>query len=213
MPKNCSAKIERSQQLLLKVLNCLWTQYVSNRTSATKAYLASPTPVGYVLMASELKALGDLLNTNDSIKALDALIVLGGTPTYVNLSAVYASGVVAYLYSAPLGQNTYPGPGIPVGNELPIIVGSLKVFQILNTDECVPQALQVKPSVSLNPANYINQVTPAPVWVTEAIVAERSGCAGVSNTGFVGLSIEADITAFSFNTCPTLNCANSKCSK
>ena len=203
MPKNCSAKIERSQKLLLKVLNCLWTQYVSNRTSATKAYLASPTSAGYLLMAAELAALGDLLNTNSAINSLNSLVAPGGTPTYVNLSAVYSTGVVAYLYSAT--TNVYPAVNI---SGLPIPVGSLKVVQILNTDDCVPQAFQVKPTVSFNPANYENQSAPAPVWVTEAMVAERSGCAGVSNTGFVILAIEADITAFQFNTCPTLNCAN-----
>ena len=155
------------------------------------------------VMAAELAALGDLLNTNSAINSLNSLVAPGGTPTYVNLSAVYSTGVVAYLYSAT--TNVYPAVNI---SGLPIPVGSLKVVQILNTDDCVPQAFQVKPTVSFNPANYENQSAPAPVWVTEAMVAERSGCAGVSNTGFVILAIEADITAFQFNTCPTLNCAN-----
>ena len=203
MPKNCSAKIEDSQKLLMKVLKCLWTQYVSNRTSATKAYLASPSKAGYSLMAAELTAIGDLLNTNDAIVALNALVPVDGVPSYVNISSAYANGNIAYLYSdfninPELNANVYPGPTEPN-------IGTTKSLQILNTDDCINQAYQVAPAQSHDSTQQ--SIT----WVTVATVVERSGCPGVSNTGFVTLSIEADNTAFAFNSCPSINCAHSKC--
>lgn len=196
MPKNCSAPIQDSQRILLKVLTCLWKQYVLNRTPVTKAFLASPSPAGYDLMVTELTAINALISSNDAINSLNALLPLGATPAYVNLFSAYANSNIAYNNSR---VNNYASSVVgTLGN-----IGMSKPVQILNTDECVNIAYQVKPAVSVNPLNLLN-------WVTEASIVERSGCPGVSNTGFIGVSLEVDIVTFPFNTCTLPTCV-SKC--
>jgi len=190
MKKNCSNPVGKHQKLLLKVSNCLWNQYVDGKTNNTKTYLASPTSSNYDTMAIELKAIGDLLNNSDAIVALNALVPEGGVQTYVNIAAIHANGDIAYLYSS-LGPDAKN-------------LGTTKTLQVLNTDECVPIAYQVKPSLSTNIDN---------TWITESIVTARSGCSGVSNTGFISMSIEGDITVFPFNPCFNNSCVpKPKCS-
>ena len=212
MPKNYSAPIEKSQKLLLKVLNCLWNQYVSNRTVFTKAYLASPSFPRFKLMVKELVAIGDLLNSNPAISALQKLVTNeDGTEPYVNLFAAHADGSVAFAYNIIQAlpttdsewEDLYQQSLQSVFNSSNNIGGN-KTIVNLNTDECVSQVIQVKPELSLNP-NYAPDFTTIPVvlptWVTSASIVERSGCPGVSNTGFVDLVIEVDIKTFSFNSC------------
>ena len=197
-PEKCCAPLEKSQKLLLKILTCLWNQYVSNRTGSTKAFFASPTQILYDLMSSELTAIGTLLNANDAIVALNTLVPVGNAQTYVNIVSAYANANIAYLYSSTTNSFT-----TSTGT-----IGMSKPIQILNTDDCIPQAYQVCPAISLNVSTATGATSPsnsANTWVTVATVAERTGCPGVSNTGFIGLSIEVDLATFAFNSCPNLS--------
>lgn len=192
MKKNCCAPIGKHQKILLKVLNCLWNKYIEGNINNTKTYLASPSEENYDNMVSELESYGNILNNSDTIKILNELIPDGGFLTYINIAAIYANGDIAYLYSAkgPVEQN----------------LGTTKTIQVLNTDECIDRSYQIKPSLSTKP-EFDN------VWITEAILTERAGCAGVSNTGFISISIEADIAVFPFNPCFDKSCiSKSKCS-
>lgn len=218
--------IRKKQKLLIKVFNCLWTQYVSNRTGATKTFFSSPSSENYDSMKKELNALGTLLNNNDAVKSLN---IEDGTKAFVNIFSAFANSVVAYNYandiysdSVDVTQNTYQNalvgeivmPKVAFkGN-----VFGLKNIQNLNTDETILQTMQLKPALSQNPLyepDYEVKPQVLPRWVTEASVAERTGCAGVSNTGFVSMTIEVDLDHFPFNSCDnlSLSCAYKKCHK
>lgn len=219
-----SSNIRKKQKLLIKVLTCLWTQYVSNRTGASKTFFSFPSSEHYDSMTKELNALGTLLNNNDAIKSLD---IEDGTSAFVNIFSAFANGVVAYNYANDVNttsdgltantyQNALTGDIINSNIALDGNVFGLKNIQNLNTDETILQSMQLKPALSQNPdykPNYGAVIPVLPRWVTEASVAERIGCAGVSNTGFVSMSIEVDLEHFPFNACDNLSvsCAFKKC--
>lgn len=204
MPKNCNAEIGKEQKLLLKVLNCLWVQYVSNRTGATKAYFKSPSQQGYDKMSNELSAIVNLLNNNNAVRTLDTT---GGQVANAVILSAYANGAVAYDSAFDSEFNDYAKSG----NIDRYNIGTQKPIQMLNLDECLSQSFQVRPYNNVPNSGDLNddQLIIQPNWVTQAVVFERTGCAGVSNTGFVGLALEVDITAFPFNVCDNLsvNCA------
>lgn len=230
MMSTCSAPVKKQQKLLLKVLNCLWNQYVSNRTGYTKAFFASPSVDKYNLMKNELYTIASAINANT---ALMSLSIVDGKEAFANITSVFPNGSIAYNYandvnvnSPSISLNTFDNAQLgtifnnPV-NFKPNMSGS-KNIQNLNTDECLPQAFQIIPALSQNPVyaptmtnggpiTYITQ----PTWITQASVTERTGCSGVSNTGFISFSIEVDLEYYQFNSCENLSisCNPKKCNK
>jgi len=191
--KNCSAPIGKSQKLLLKVLSCLWKQFVVCRIPNTKIYFANPTSGNYANMKTELDAIEALI----AISALLQTLNVPNTDDAVSqIIAANALGQVAYGYTA--AQNTYSNA---IANTIqPINIGTDKTVQNLNVNECIETAVQVRPI-------FVSEVIN-----TQAVITGRTGCPGVSNTGFVMLGINVDITAFPFNTCQCADpCADKKC--
>lgn len=204
MTKNCSAPVGKQQKLLLKVLNCLWVQYVSQRTPGVKIFCANPGPVTYANAVQEVIAISVVMNLSEGVTSLNA--PLPGSPAFTSIVVANALGVVAIDSSfgplvSPASFNSYPSYLLRIASGMPNI-GTRKTIQNLNVDDCLQQAVQIRPAVSVRTGG-------AGLWVTEATIVERTGCPGVSNTGFIGLSLEVDIDAFPFETCPnpSLNCS------
>ncbi len=183
---NCSAPITKNQKKLLKILTCLFNQYVFCHTPATKTFMADPSDTSLIPnMAIELNGIIGSINASQYFKSLFTVNV----PAFARIIVYNADGVL--VFDSAQGQ----GP-LSTFN-----FGVLKGTQILNTDECQNVAYQIKPSTYSNQASSLyGQV------VTEASAYERIGCAGVSNTGFLRLSIEVDIETYPFNPCQCTQC-------
>jgi hypothetical protein len=208
MTKNCSAPISKQQKLLLKVLNCLWVQYVSQRTPNVKIFCANPSQETYQNAVQEVNAISVVLNLSDGVATLNTP---SGLPAYTTIVVTNADGVVAIDSSFPVSPssyfNTYDEYLERIVSGMPNLA-TRKPIQNLNVDECLQQALQIKPALSLNTNQCPTSSEIPVVWATQASIFERTGCPGVSNTGFIGLSLEVDISAFPFKACPnpSLNC-------
>jgi hypothetical protein len=200
--KNCCAPVPTEQKQLLKVLTCLYENYVKNRTPSTDSYFANPTEEGYASMKTELDAIYVLINnylmTNNTF--VDAsgnpIITLDGE-SGVYLWTANAQGVAAYVSDNTDGSgNTFDAANANTIFIDPNInnVGVLKPVQKLNLDECASKAYQVLPiNYLLN--NY-----------TEASLVERVGCTGVSNLGFLGMQLWVPIEFAPFNNCYVPKC-------
>jgi hypothetical protein len=202
MQKN-SAPINKRQKLLLKVLTCLFNQYVSKQTGVTRAFFANPNSEDtYNKMFLELKSLAAYLNVNEALNKLstkaDPDKGINEFIPYVRFVATDAMGVVAVDTSKDVLVNTYSNylDGVISDNH-----GTRKPWQILNTNESLQRAYQVKPSKNHDPAKKQCDGSFVPTFVTEGRIIERTGCNGVSNTGFLAMSIEVDINLFPFDTC------------
>lgn len=188
--QNCCVPTE--QKTLLKVLTCLYEQYVHNQTPATDAYFANPTLAGYADMKDELDSITTLINiyldTNKTF--VDAS---GNTVARVDLWDAVAQGMVHYN-SATDASNTFDkaiANLINVNNVI-INVGVLKTVQKLNLDECADKAYQVTPVTNGNSEEgYTNN--------TQVSLVERVGCPGVSNLGFLGMTLQVPIVVAPFN--------------
>lgn len=194
---NCSAPIAKTQKKLLKVLNYLFQQYIVCQTPASKAFFASPSATNYTPMSSELSGLVQVIQATPLLAKLNTNTV----NAYARIVAWDAEGQVAYDTSKNTNSYTnYVGNNISGSN-----YNTRKGSMILNVDECAVNIYQVKPAQSHAPAAYGT--------ITEASVYERMGCPGVSNIGFLRLSIEVDITAYPFNNCdcPTIDSSSSSC--
>lgn len=193
--KNCAAPISKGQKLLLKVLTCLWNQFLKCNTHATTAYLRNPNDVSgnpkEDAMKKELNAYSDIINNHEALLRLS-------TPTfkaYAYIVAANAQGDFAY--------NTAPTPY--VGDQH---IAHRKQFIKLNVDECLEEAYQVSPVLYVGD-DQTNGPQNDKTYVTEAMIVTRAGCQGVSNIGFVAFAIQVDIDAFPFKTCP----CGTKCGK
>lgn len=194
MTKNCSTHIGK-QKLLLKVLHCLAKQYFFGKTNNTSTFMANPSEEHYINMKIELDAIVQAINVNP---VLDILKTVNGPIPLSRIVATFADGKVAFD-SSKHSLNTYANA---VSNQISPFdnYGTRKPIQVLNTDEKSIIATQIKPAI------YSQSPCELPVWITEASVFERTGCACISNTGFVGLSLEVDIKAFPFETCSVPKC-------
>lgn len=200
---NCSISVPCEQKKLLKVLTCLYEQYVLNQTPSTDAYFANPTQLGYNAMIQELNAINTLVNGY-----LDANLIFvdisGNNVARVDLWASVAQGNLHFNSQlTPLAQNTFEGAlqnNIFV-NEVISNTGVLKTVQKLNNDECAAKAYQVTPVT-----NFLNSPAGEYVNETQASLVERIGCPGVSNLGFLGIFIQVPIANTPFNKCYTPNC-------
>lgn len=189
MPKPCPKSsndcnlVSDDQKKLLKIVTCMYKQYVACKIPNTKTFLANPGATGAQASAiAELDALSDLLAT---YPVLNTINPDGVDPATVRLIVTYADGKVFYDSSAasnpPVSPDNY---------------STRKPVQLLNTDCELVNAYQVKPAAR----------GAGGVWVTEARIAARTGGNGVSNTGFVLLSINADIATYPFQECQCDQC-------
>jgi hypothetical protein len=195
---NCS--LGNQQKLLLKVLNCLAAQYFTGKTGNTTAFMANPSEEGYEKMKNELSGIVACLQSSQSV--LNLALPAPSPAPLVRIISTFADGKVAFDSSRPSGDNTYFKA---VNNTVnPDNYGTRKGWQVLNTDESASQSTQIKPAVYSADRN----INPPTIrrWVTEARLVERTGCPGLSNTGFVALSLEVDIHAYSFKTPCASNC-------
>lgn len=183
---NCSAPISKNQKKLLKILTCLFNQYVFCHTPATKSFMADPSNLSLASnMATELNGILGSINASPYFKSLSTVNVLA----FARIVVYGADGVLSF--DSAQGEN-------PLST---FNFGTLKGTQMLNTNECQNVVYQIKPATYTNPASSMfGQV------ITEASAYERIGCAGVSNTGFLRLSVEVDIECYPFNPCQCTSC-------
>jgi hypothetical protein len=200
MPKNCSVPVPTQQKRLLKVITCLYENYVLNQTPSTDAYFTNPTEDAYNAMDQELNAINTLIN--NYIETNKVFVDMSGNNVaQVELWSAVAQGMVAYNTA---GDNTFANAianTITVNNVISN-VGVLKTVQKLNLDECAEKAYQVTPVTNGNGAgegeSYVN--------VTQASLVERVGCPGVSNLGFLGMTLQVPIADAPFNNCYVTQC-------
>ena len=199
--KNCTVSVPCEQKKILKILTCLYENYIKNQTPATDTYFANPTADGYAAMKSELNAINTIINiyieTNKIFVDVD-----GNNVARVDLWDAVAQGMVHYN-SALTDNNTFAAANDNTLKVNTVIsnVGVLKTVQKLNIDECADKAYQVTPvtnSVDNDAEPYVN--------VTQASLVERIGCHGISNLGFLGMTLQVPITNTPFNNCYVSKC-------
>jgi len=200
---NCSAPIAKTQKKLLRVLNCLFQQYILCQTPSTKAFFAAPSVSTYASMSAELGGLAQVINAT----ALLAKLSTTAVTAKARILVCNAEGTVAYDSALTSADNTYPKYTLGTVNSSNF--GTRKGIQQLNVDECAVNVYQVKPTFS---HFSLTDSSSNKLVVTGAAVTERTGCPGVSNTGFLRLSIEVDITAYPFNACQCNDCESSSSS-
>lgn len=206
MSKNCCVPVPSEQKKLLKVITCLYENYVLNQTSSTDAYLANPSDVSpnskYAAMQSELNAINTLIN-NYLVTNKVFVDISGNNVAQVDLWASVSQGMVHF--NTALGDgNSYANA---IANNLTINgvisnVGVLKTVQKLNLDECVEKAYQVTPVTN---ATTIEGETEYENY-TQVSLVERVGCPGVSNLGFIGMTLQVPIANAPFNNCYVAKC-------
>jgi hypothetical protein len=201
--KNCCVPVPTEQKKLLKVLTCLYENYIQNQTPATDAYFANPTAAGYTAMNNELNAINTIINLY-----LDTNKIFvdgsGNNVAQVNLWDAVAQGMVHYNSALTnAGSNTFANAianTITVNNVISN-VGVLKTVQKLNLDNCADKAYQVAPVT-----NGDGSIASPYVNYTQASLVERVGCPGVSNLGFLGMTLQVPIADAPFNNCYVANC-------
>lgn len=176
------------QKKLLKVVACLWNQYIINRTPLTDEFFADPTAENQTAMNTELASIQTLINGNPAVTALDDEVL-------VAITAADALGNVVYVSTDASGN-----PLIDASN-----VGVQKNIQRLNTDECLDVVFQVRPIIEYDDANNVSGA------YTQVMVSQRTGCNGVSNTGFLSLYVNVTIENYPFNSCSTGLCLFDTC--
>lgn len=82
---------------------------------------------------------------------------------------------------------------IYVNQIIPIVNNLIKGVLYLDLTETFIYVYQ------LNTSPILSELIPTRLVVTEASITQRTGCAGIANTGFIRFSIETDIDCFSFN--------------
>jgi hypothetical protein len=201
--KNCSTPVSCHQKKLLKVLTCLYENYIYNNTPSTDAYYLNPTLEGYALMKIELDALNSLINNYLETNK----IIVDAETKEINIAKVHLWSSVAQGMVHYNNLNLSNNFGNAINNTISINsvinnVGILKTVQKLNIDECINKTYQVTPvtisEVEDDNTTYYNY--------TQASIVERVGCAGVSNLGFLGLSLQVPIDEAHFKNCYTSTC-------
>ncbi len=193
MPKNCSVPVPEDQKKVLKVLTCLFDNYVVSKTLSTTAYFANPTPANYLDMAEELGAIRILLN---NYLNANGILFNGENVAVPNIWAAAAEGNIAFNSN---NETNTSGDAVTnaYGN-----VGGLKTVQKLNVDDCANRTYQVTPVVVVEGTDEV----PTYTNVTQASLVERVGCSGVSNLGFICLNLQVPLGDAPFNTCGTSCC-------
>lgn len=196
--KNCTVPVPCEQKKILKVLTCLYENYIQNQTPATDTYFTNPTAAGYDAMSTELNAINTIINLYLETNKI-FVDVSGANVARVDLWDAVAQGMVHYN-SALDSSNTFPEAiaNVITVNGVISNVGVLKTVQKLNHDECVDKAYQVTPVTSIIGEDFVN--------FTQASLVERIGCPGVSNLGFLGMTLQVPIANAPFNNCYVANC-------
>lgn len=210
---NCSAPISKTQKKLLRILNCLFQQYIICKTPSTKAFFANPSQNAFNNMSNELNGIAQVINASSLLAKLSTTSVTA----YAKISVYNANAVKALDTSESNTMDDYARNSLRDPS---------KEIAVLDTDECINCGYRVKVGQSSKPGNSHGTNLEYPyqlsnntwankgIYVTDAIVAERIGCAGVSNTGYLRFDIEVDINAYPFNPCQCNNCdSSSSCSK
>ena len=199
--KNCCVPVPNEQKKLLKVLTCLYENYIKNLTPSTDTYFSNPNTTTYAAMAVELSAINTLINSN--LIANKIFVDASGNNVVVaNIWTSNAEGILQYNTEVTAEtnafENAYSG-AIPLNTNIHD-TGVLKPVQNLNMDDCVNKTYQVTaiPTFPVSPTS--------PVFVTQALLVERIGCAGVSNLGFLGISLQVPLAYAPFNNCYVSNC-------
>ncbi len=209
MTKSCTSKIPKNQILLLKITKCLWNQYIVSQTPATAIFFSLPSSTNYQNMVTELDGLSGVIN--NLVNLDNSALVLPGstTPPLANIWASNANGVVAY-YSVDASGNQFSNfvDGTILLNQHIENTGVLRPVQVLNTNDCVSESYSVTPMLSSD-----STLASSETFVTASTVVGRTGCAGVTNTGFIALQLEVDITYFAFKTCGPKLCVDVSCHK
>jgi hypothetical protein len=197
----CSVDLSCNSKLLLKVLTCLWSQYVKGHIQYTQIYQAAPSEDGYALMLAELDARFDAIISSYVLEKLNVCTTQAST--YVQLIVSDAYGNVVYFNNnAPItfepGNNTFANAA---SNEIaPFNVGCGKPAQRLNNDECLETSYQVNPVYLEDGSGNIS--------ATAATIVARTGCSGIANTGFIALNVIVDNTCFPVSSCVKESCCN-----
>jgi len=164
------------------VIKPLLTNTFLNYTQKTELY-------------SQYNANGELSNSVTALKVIENLNVdenleySWNVRPYLSISARNTENKIANL-DFKKKQSTIWDQGNPG-----LVPKKSKVF-----DAFAPSS-----GFGLDPVATSN--TTNPIWVTEAMVAMRTGCPGVSNTGFIILTLEVDINDFEFKSGnPILSC-------
>lgn len=219
--KKNPCELSYQQKILLKMLSCLYKQYVIGHLYNTNEYLANPSSDNYAYMRSELYLIQNTIQNN-----LPSSLFCTATATPFNplarLVAWDAEGLVACdtqyncasVVSNPgsdpntfTNYDTSSGSGNKIsGSNYNTRKGSV----VLMTNEDKDVVLQIKPAqnhhitnvtAALGVFTYVYPLFPAPspnrLIITEAAIYQRAGCAGIVNTGMVRLTIEVDMNCFS----------------
>lgn len=197
MTQTC--EITKAQKRLLKIVNCVFQQYVVCKTPASQAFFIAPSSSLYDNMYNELTAIKATINNLAVIQAIQDLDL-------VRIVAYTADGSLAYDSNSPANStwaifNTYGAINVSVrftatssNGQVTTATGIFKQnanyavrkpTQVLNTNESAMLAFQIKPSATSNST-----------WDNEVSVTERLGCNGPVNTGFLRLSIEVSQTTY-----------------
>ncbi len=204
MPKNCRVPIPSDQKKVLKVLTCLFENYIVNKTPSTIVYLSNPVDDSsgntYDPMVEELNAIVTLIN---NYLETNGVLFDGDNVAIANIWVSDAQGQIQY-FSDDVSGNTFTNA---FNNEIYLSgnlnnVGVLKPVQKLNIDDCASKSYQVFPVVN----NEGTNANPIYVNYSLSLLVERIGCAGVSNLGFLGFSIKVPIANAPFNTCSSNSC-------
>lgn len=218
--------INYQQKTLLKVLNCLYKQYVVGHLLHTKTFLANPTPNDYPDMQSELYLIQNAIQKN--LPASLSCSSGDSYPPLARLVAITAGGDAACdtkYNTTKVDTTTTPSEdpnsfaNILNGQIDDYNFANLQATQILNTRPDEQLAYQVSPApnqtitnvtgtgIPSDPYVYVYEVDTDSerIWITEASVTQRSGCPVIINTGFVRFSIEVDSSCFPF-TSPIIPC-------
>jgi hypothetical protein len=202
--KNCSNPTPCEQKKLLKVLTCLYKKYILNQTPATNAYFANPiegdATSGYEAMRIELNSINNIINlyleTNKVF--VDSS---GNNIAQVDLYTAVAQGMVHFNTALDSSSNTFANAIDNSINVNGVIsnVGVLKTVQKLNLDDCAEKAYQVTPVTNdEGEGQYSNK--------TQASLVERICCPGVSNLGFLGMTLQVPLDSAPFNSCSINKC-------
>lgn len=194
--KNCCAPVPCEQKKLLKLITCLYENYVLNQTPSTDAYFLNPTSNGYDSMIEELNAISTLVN---NYLNTEKIFVNSDNENIASFGLWSANALSLVAYdSYDVSGNTFINA---VNGDINMDgninhVGILKPVQKLNLDDCITKAYQVVPLTLDNGTNV----------KTQASLVERVGCCGVSNLGFLGLTLSLPIANAPFNSCSVPIC-------
>jgi hypothetical protein len=198
----CSVDLSCNSKLLLKVLTCLWSQYVKGHIQYTQIYQAAPSEEGYDLMLAELNARFDAIVSSYVLEKLN--VCNTQEPSYVELVVSDAYGNVVYYNSdvpEPINDNDNSFQNAASNSIASFNLGTTKPVQRLNNDECLENAYQVNPVYLADGSGNYSSATAASVVV-------RTGCAGIANDGFIRLSVIVDNACFPVPSCVKEACCN-----